>query len=226
MRLSLAVSLFVALSVVGCNDSGEVPGSRISQIQQDQGCHVVCPRCQPNDILCIMAPCHLECPPRSMPCGDGVCHNGETCCNAACGMCSQGGVCEEQPCDPVAGDSRGGGNGGKQCTVIAMCIEGYTWSETKCDCVPDTKECLIMAKCVEGYTWSEAKCDCVPLGGHSSCSTDADCRLFSDYCTGCDCRALGTHERDPVCNGPGVRCFADPCMSSTAACVNGSCVVF
>jgi hypothetical protein len=59
----------------------------------------------------------------------------------------------------------------------------------------------------------------------AECKTDADCRTFSDYCTGCDCRALARHETDPVCKGPGVRCFADPCGGQTATCQNGQCVL-
>jgi len=58
-----------------------------------------------------------------------------------------------------------------------------------------------------------------------SCTQDTDCRLFDDYCTGCDCRALSTSQKDPVCNGPGVKCFAEPCLNHTAACVQGTCTV-
>jgi hypothetical protein len=57
-----------------------------------------------------------------------------------------------------------------------------------------------------------------------ACVKDTDCRLFSDYCTGCDCRALSRAERDPTCSGPGVRCLVDPCQRKTAACVKGRCV--
>lgn len=53
---------------------------------------------------------------------------------------------------------------------------------------------------------------------------DADCRLFSDYCTGCDCRALAPGASDPKCKGPGVRCIADPCGRKRAACMEGTCV--
>ena len=62
-------------------------------------------------------------------------------------------------------------------------------------------------------------------GGATACRQDGDCRLFSDYCTGCDCRALLKSDRDPVCTGPGVRCFADPCRDKTAACQKGACIV-
>jgi hypothetical protein len=61
-----------------------------------------------------------------------------------------------------------------------------------------------------------------PKGG---CQSAADCRTFSDYCTGCDCRALGVDDPDPVCDGPGVRCVADPCMNRQAICTGGGCVI-
>ena len=56
-----------------------------------------------------------------------------------------------------------------------------------------------------------------------ACTTDADCRLFADYCTGCDCRVLAKDDKDPTCDGPGVKCFADPCMKKTAVCEAGKC---
>jgi hypothetical protein len=57
------------------------------------------------------------------------------------------------------------------------------------------------------------------------CSKDADCSLSADYCKGCDCRALGPKESLPACAGPGVRCFADPCMKKVAVCNVGRCEV-
>lgn len=64
-------------------------------------------------------------------------------------------------------------------------------------------------------------------GGKASaaCAADSDCRAVADYCTGCDCRALGPGQTLPACTGPGVQCFADPCMGKTALCVNGSCQI-
>jgi hypothetical protein len=59
--------------------------------------------------------------------------------------------------------------------------------------------------------------------GSCVCSQDADCRTFSDYCTGCDCRALGKHDPDPVCNGPGWNCAVDPCSQTIAVCRDGTC---
>src|SRR5262245_59027283 len=66
-------------------------------------------------------------------------------------------------------------------------------------------------------------CEPPPSGG--ACARDADCRTFSDYCTGCDCRALSTSERDPVCPGPGVQCFVDPCTGQEAFCAGGRCAL-
>ena len=62
-------------------------------------------------------------------------------------------------------------------------------------------------------------------GTPATCRQDADCRLFSDYCTGCDCRALAREEKDPGCSGPGVRCLVDPCQNKAAACQGGKCLV-
>lgn len=58
-----------------------------------------------------------------------------------------------------------------------------------------------------------------------SCTQDSDCRLFDDYCTGCDCRALSTNQKDPTCSGPGVRCLVEPCAGHAAVCVAGQCAV-
>jgi hypothetical protein len=60
--------------------------------------------------------------------------------------------------------------------------------------------------------------------GTGSCTTDADCRLVDDYCTGCDCRALAKGQPDPICGGPGVQCIAQPCMNQVATCVASRCV--
>ncbi len=56
-----------------------------------------------------------------------------------------------------------------------------------------------------------------------NCQTDADCRAFSDYCTGCNCRALSITEPDPACDGPGVRCLVDPCQNAQVGCNQGRC---
>lgn len=62
----------------------------------------------------------------------------------------------------------------------------------------------------------------VASGG--TCKVDGDCRLFDDYCTGCDCRALNKTDADPKCSGPEVRCLVQPCANKTAVCEAGKCV--
>jgi hypothetical protein len=87
------------------------------------------------------------------------------------------------------------------------------------------KTCTVAMLCAQGYQWSEARCACVPVPGKpSSCTTDADCRTYSDYCSGgCDCRALSSSDPDPpACANP-TACLVDPCSSTTAVCVNGAC---
>src|SRR4051794_21059622 len=59
----------------------------------------------------------------------------------------------------------------------------------------------------------------------AACGRDDDCRLFDDYCTGCDCRALGKAAPNPTCGGPGVQCTKRPCGQAVAACEAGRCVV-
>jgi hypothetical protein len=57
----------------------------------------------------------------------------------------------------------------------------------------------------------------------AGCATDADCRLFSNYCGGCACAALGTTAPEPHCAKSEVQCFADPCRRARATCVSGAC---
>lgn len=57
------------------------------------------------------------------------------------------------------------------------------------------------------------------------CKADADCRKFSDYCVGCNCRALSVCQPDPTCPTPGVQCFVDPCFNKEAFCNAGTCAL-
>ena len=92
-------------------------------------------------------------------------------------------------------------------------------------------------RCGKGTVCCNDSCGiCTPPGGGCTkqlcpkepapapCSTDNDCKVEADYCTGCDCRALGVKQSLPACPGPGVACFVDPCFNRTARCVNGGCV--
>ena len=65
--------------------------------------------------------------------------------------------------------------------------------------------------------------DAAPSEAGSTCASASDCRLFSDMCGGCTCVALAARAPDPVCPGPSVSCFRDPCSGQSAACVNGQC---
>jgi hypothetical protein len=66
---------------------------------------------------------------------------------------------------------------------------------------------------------------CEPPAPTGGCRQDSDCRAFSDYCTGCDCRALRKDDKDPTCSGPGVRCLVDPCRNKQGVCRNGQCAL-
>jgi len=208
----LAGALFITSQVIGCGSSGggsgEVPGSRMSLAAAQSGCVTVCATCKPN-VACPDL-CRIECPPGVTPCGPTVCRHNQECCNESCGICTPpGGVCTQQICAPTP------------CVDTVLCIRGFHWSSTECQCVPD-EPCVDTVLCIRGFHWSPEQCQCVPDG---SCAGDDDCRVFSDYCTGCDCRALSNEDPDPVCSGPGVECFVDPCRGKTAQCVNGQCAL-
>jgi hypothetical protein len=183
----LFVPAFAACSVAtdAPVPGAELPGSRISEEALKGGCRVVCPKCKPFQ-PCPQYPCTIECPPKVTPCGDTVCTGGKVCCNASCGICTEPDMfCTQQACEPAG------------CTMIALCVEGYSWDSEQCACTPVAAECQV----------------------------DADCQLADDYCGGCNCIALGPSESAPVCKDP-VQCFAQPCgFGQTAACVGGQCVV-
>ena len=61
--------------------------------------------------------------------------------------------------------------------------------------------------------------------GQPRCASDAECRLFSDYCDGCACRALAPGEAEPTCKGTTVQCLVDPCQGKRAACAAGACTI-
>src|SRR4051812_1627392 len=122
-------------------------------------------------------------------------------CHEECPKCKKGEVCPKIACRIIC-------HGNKTACGDNFCNDGeYCCNESCGICAP------FGALCIQQF-----------CGPAQQCQADADCRLFSDYCTGCDCRALGPNDADPVCEGPGVRCFADPCQGKTAACVNGACV--
>lgn len=147
-------------------------------------------------------------------------------------------ACAATPADVAAGeaDLRGGCqwvcpkcHRGEVCPKIACRLECHANDPASCGdrrcgtgeycCNPSCGICAPMgAMCIQ------LACAPPTTGG---CTTDADCRTFSDYCTGCNCDALSASEPDPLCSGPGVRCFADPCMGHAAVCdtATGACVL-
>ncbi len=127
-------------------------------------------------------------------CGTATCGAGQYCCNASCNMCA-----------PM----------GAACIQIA-CDPQPT---------PDAGHCIDNVACIKGTVWSPTQCKCVPDSTGGTCTTAADCHLTANYCGGCNCLALTTGQKVPECaNGDIVSCFADPCLSKTAACVSGHCV--
>ena len=96
-------------------------------------------------------------------------------------------------CDQPGG---GGGGSGQACASSAACPTGTscTTEAGVCNAPPGCDPATGVACPAVCYG------TCEPAGsggGGSSCRTDSVCRLFSDYCTGCDCRALGVNDPDP-----------------------------
>jgi len=183
IRSSLGISMIVAAwALSGCG-SGEVPESRFSGQAIPPGCNLVCPTCPAGQDCSDQ--CTLDCP-IGIPCGASFCHQDSYCCNPTCGICvTRGYPCPENlPCNI----HQGGG------VETALCIRGYHWSTTFCECVPD-----------------------------GTCRRDSDCNLVADYCTGCDCRAQAQGDAPLTCDGPGVQCFADACLNLQARCVHDVC---
>jgi len=125
------------------------------------------------------------------------------------------------------------------CSAAGTADEGWYHTDgTKvctADCAGTTATCGAIGSKSEGWYAPDGQgCGggkligwekCAPSKPAAECTTDADCRTEADYCTGCDCLALSTNETVPACEGPGVKCFMDPCTAKTAACVSGQCVI-
>ncbi len=108
----------------------------------------------------------------------------------------------------------------------SVCLHGGRCGSTVCKA---GQVCEPGAKCPRFDPSDPHPCDpippsCVDAPKKGACKSDADCRLFDDYCTGCDCRALSSSEKNPTCSGPGVRCLREPCGGLSAHCDAGKCV--
>ncbi len=149
-----------------------------------------------------------------------ACTSSESCpggqvCSTELGACELPPACKADPnaicpavcygvCQPKAE--------GEACGKVT-CGAGQVCCNASCGiCTPPNGGCVALA------------CD-VPPPPEVDCTTDADCHLAADYCSGCDCRALGSKVGLPACPNTPVACFADPCMQKTAVCVNGQCSV-
>jgi hypothetical protein len=107
---------------------------------------------------------------------------------------------------------------------------------TSVHCRPDGERCG-STTCAPGMVCCNASCGVCTLPDQActqqacepppaiACETDSDCRAVSDYCTGCDCRALSVCEAEPACPTPGVQCLVDPCGGEEAYCAAGTCAL-
>jgi hypothetical protein len=73
-------------------------------------------------------------------------------CRWKCQKCRPGFACI-QVCEPI-------GNCGSQCTAIALCVEGYTWDDKTCACVPVAPggESCGASTCGEGQVCCNSSC--------------------------------------------------------------------
>jgi hypothetical protein len=62
-------------------------------------------------------------------------------------------------------------------------------------------------------------------GTWTACTTDDDCRTFSDACPNCSCRPFAKKSPDPKCPGARSTCLIDPCTGLRSICRNGNCMI-
>lgn len=71
--------------------------------------------------------------------------------------------CSGGPSDPQTGTEE---QGAKKCLQTALCIQGYTWSQKACMCLPDKHDTCGTKTCGAGEYCCNASCGiCAPLGG-------------------------------------------------------------
>ena len=131
-----------------------------------------------------------------------ACSNGVWACTADCS--TNKAICPDAGTDKT--DSRSStipcGN--------TLCSAGQYCCNLNCSiCAPTGAVCVNLA-CQPPSTWA--------------CRDDSDCTLMDDYCTGCDCRALGPKGTLAACSGSGVQCLVAPCANKVALCKEGQCV--
>jgi hypothetical protein len=109
------------------------------------------------------------------------------------------------------------------------CLSSVDCSDGKF-CTTETGVCNPPPGCGGGGGNRDIACPAVCYGTcepkpAAQCRSDSDCRAFAFMCTGCDCLALGPGDPEPMCPGPGVQCFADPCLNKKAVCTGGRCAI-
>jgi hypothetical protein len=130
------------------------------------------------------------------------CSNGSWMCTADCSG-------SKALCADAGADRTDGAGAGTACGS-ALCSSGQYCCNINCSiCAPMGGVCINQA-CQPPSTWA--------------CANDNDCSLMDDYCTGCDCRALGPKGSLATCTGSGVQCLVAPCASKVARCKEGQCV--
>ena len=152
--------------------------------------------CGPNPAeVCPTSP--GQCVPSSCFCSDGVWGCTADCTSGA------------RNCVDAGTGKADGARSGVPCGS-GFCTDGNYCCNANCGtCAPMGALCIQIA-CQPPLTWA--------------CASDADCRLVDDYCTGCDCRALGPGGTLATCTGPGVQCFVAGCFNKVPRCVEGQCV--
>jgi hypothetical protein len=131
-----------------------------------------------------------------------TCSNGTWMCTADCSAAKS--LC------PDAGADKADSGGASIPCGNTLCSAGQYCCNLNCSiCAPTGGACIALA-CEPPSTWA--------------CASDSDCTLKDDYCTGCDCRALGPKGSLATCSGSGVQCLVAPCASKIARCLAGQCV--
>jgi hypothetical protein len=128
-------------------------------------------------------------------------------CRVVCPRCRP-----NQPCPRIACYTECHGQNREQCGDT-LCPAGQVCCNASCGiCTEPDGGCIDL--------W------CGPVEP-AGCTSDADCRTFSNYCDGCSCNALSSTTLDPLCASTQVSCFADPCMNLEARCdvATGACTL-
>ena len=79
-------------------------------------------------------------------------------CHTKCKKCPPGKICAME-CQQI-------GNCPGSCSVIALCVEGYSWDDATCSCVPNAGDACGAVTCPSGQVCCNASCGiCTPPGG-------------------------------------------------------------